>query len=71
MGKTKDLSAFERGMVVDARRTGLCQQLQAAGFFHAQQLCIKNGPPPKGQLATSIGVNMETCRVHAKMESMP
>jgi hypothetical protein len=33
MGKTKDLSAFERGMVVGARRTGLCQELQSWWVF--------------------------------------
>ena len=43
-------SAFERGMVVDARSTGLCQELQRCWGFHAQQfpVWIKNGPPPKG-----------------------
>jgi hypothetical protein len=50
MGKTKNVSAFERGMVVVARRTGVCQELQRFCVFHAQQfpVCIKNGPPPKG-----------------------
>ena len=50
MGKTKNVSAFERGIVVGARRTGLCQELQRCWVFHAQQfpVCIKNGPPPKG-----------------------
>ena len=49
MGKTKYLSVFERGMVVGARRTGLCQELQRCWVFHAQQfpVCIKNGPPSK------------------------
>jgi hypothetical protein len=53
MDKTKDLSAFERGMIVGARRTGLCQELQCCWVFHAQQfpVCIKNGPPPKGHPA--------------------
>ena len=48
--KTKHLGAFERGMVVGARRTGLCQELQHCWVFHAKQfpLCIKNGLPPKG-----------------------
>ena len=48
MGKTKYLSAFERGMVVGARRTGLCQELHRWLVFHTQQFpaCIKNGPPP-------------------------
>ena len=50
MGKTKYLRAFEQGMVVGARHTGLCQQLQCFWVFHAQQfpVCIKNGPPHKG-----------------------
>ena len=54
MVKTKDLSAFERGMVVGARRTGLCQELQCCWAFHVQQflMCIKNGPPPKGHPAS-------------------
>uniref|UniRef100_A0AAZ3PD07 Rab-GAP TBC domain-containing protein n=1 Tax=Oncorhynchus tshawytscha TaxID=74940 RepID=A0AAZ3PD07_ONCTS len=37
MGKTKDLSAFEHGLVVGARRTGLCQELERCWVFHAQQ----------------------------------
>jgi hypothetical protein len=47
------LSAFERGMAVGARRTGLCQELQHCWVFHAQQfpVCTKNGPPPKGHPA--------------------
>ena len=51
MGKTEDLSAFEWGMVLDARRTGLSVELQRCWVFPAQQcpVCIKNGPPPKGQ----------------------
>ena len=50
MGKTKYLSAFERGIVVGARCTDLCQALQYCWVFHPQQfpVCIKNGPPPKG-----------------------
>ena len=54
MGKTKDLSAFERGMVVSTRLTGLCQELQRCWAFHAQQfpVCIKNGLPPNGQPAS-------------------
>ena len=64
MDKTKDLSAFEWGMVEGARHTSLCQELQRCWVFHAQQfpVCIKNGPPPKGHPANltvgSIGVNM-------------
>ena len=37
MGKKKYLSAFEQGMVVGARRNGLCQELQRCWVFHAQQ----------------------------------
>ena len=51
MGKTNDLiSDFELSMVVGARGTGLCQELQRCFVFHAQQfpVCIKNGPPAKG-----------------------
>ena len=53
MGKTKHLSAFEWGMEVGARHTGLCQELQICLVFHTQPfpVCIKNGPPPKGQPA--------------------
>ena len=53
MVKTKDLSAFEQGMVVGPRRTGLCQELQRCWVFHTQQfpVCIKNDPPPKGHPA--------------------
>jgi hypothetical protein len=49
LGKTKDLSAFERGMVVSARRTSLCRELHCYWVSHAQQfpVCITNGPPPK------------------------
>ena len=80
MGKTKDLSAFEWGLVVGARRTGLSVSRTAT---HTQQflMCIKNGPPPKGHPADmtvwSISVNMgqhpcgslsTPCRVHAQDE---
>jgi hypothetical protein len=53
MGKTIYLSVVERGMVVGARHTGLCRELQCCWVFHAQQfpVCIKNGPPPKGHPA--------------------
>jgi hypothetical protein len=51
---TKDLSAFERGMIISARRTGLSvlRSVTLLGF-HAQQfpMCIKNGPPSKGHPA--------------------
>ena len=53
MGKTKDLSAFEQDIIVGARRTGVCQELQRCWVFHAQlfPVCIKNGQPPKGHPA--------------------
>ena len=72
-GKRESLSAFERGLVVGARRTGLCQELQGCWVFHSQHfpMYIKNGPPPKGHPANltqlcealestwaSIGINM-------------
>ena len=49
MGKTKDLSAFEQGMLLGARFECV-KNCNPAGFLHAHQLpvCIKNGPPPKG-----------------------
>jgi hypothetical protein len=48
MGKTKNVSAFERGMVVGTPFR-VYQELQRCWDFHAQQfpVCIKNGPPPK------------------------
>ena len=57
---------FEQVMVVGARRTSLCQELQSCWIFHAQKfpVYIKNGPPPKGhpanlkQTVGGIGVNM-------------
>ena len=47
------LRAFDRGMVVGARCTGLYQELQCCWAFRAQQfpLCINNDPPPKGHPA--------------------
>ena len=46
MGKTKDLSVFERCMVIGARCTGL-SVLRTATI----PVCIKNGPLPKGHPA--------------------
>jgi hypothetical protein len=45
MGKAKYLSAFEPGMVVGDRRTGLFQELQCCVVFPTQQfpVSIKNG----------------------------
>jgi hypothetical protein len=80
MGKTKDSSAFEQGMVVGA---SVSSTATLQGFFHTQQfpLCIKNGPPPKRHLAnlTQLWEALEStwasipveclipCRVHAPM----
>jgi hypothetical protein len=59
MGKAKDLSAFERGMV-GARRTGLSRTAPLLGFSH--HLCIGDGPPPERHPTNltvgSIGVNV-------------
>ena len=64
MGKTKELSAFERSMVVGARRTGLCQDLQRCWGFLAQQFSVRieNGPLPKGHPAnlTQLGEALES-----------
>ena len=65
-GRTKDLSSFERVMIVGAWWTGLCQELQRCWVYHTKQfpVCIENGPPPKrtsSQLDItlgSIGVNI-------------
>jgi hypothetical protein len=53
-GKTKDLSAFDRGMVVGARRTGLSVSRSSTLLdcsHNSFPVCIKNGPPPKGHAA--------------------
>ena len=82
MGRTPYSSAFERGRVVGARRTGLCQELQRCWVFHAQQLpvCIKNGPPPKGHPANwtqlwealeSTWASIPVERFQHLVESMP
>jgi hypothetical protein len=53
MCNTKYLSAFQWGMVVGARCTSLCQEMQQCWVFHTQQfpMCLKNGPPPEGHRA--------------------
>jgi hypothetical protein len=55
MGKTKNVSAFEQGMLVGARHTSLCQELQPCWVFHAQQfpVSIESGPPTIGHPANS------------------
>ena len=41
LARQKYLSAFERGMVVGARRTGLCQELQRRLVFpHSTVSCV-------------------------------
>ena len=50
----KIYSAFEWGMVVGARRTGLIVSRTATRLGFSQStvpVCIKNGPPPKGHPA--------------------
>ena len=44
MGKTKDLCAFVRGIVVGAMLSGFCQDLQDFLVFHTQ---VSRGPPLK------------------------
>jgi hypothetical protein len=52
MGKTKYLSAFERGMVVDAEAPVCVKNGNAAGFFTVNSFpCIMNGPLPEGHPA--------------------
>jgi hypothetical protein len=59
-----ELFLIELGMVVRAKRTGLCQELKRCWVFHAQQflVCINNGPPPKGHPAnlTQLWEALET-----------
>jgi hypothetical protein len=80
MGKTN--GGFEQGMVVGARRTGLCQELQHCWVFHAQQfpVCIKNGPTLKGHPANlprlwealeSTWASIPVERFRHLVESMP
>ena len=51
-GQLKNLSAFEWGMVVGARRTGLCQELQELSFSCStvsrvyQNSMLSEGHPP-------------------------
>ena len=82
MGKTKYLSAFEQGMVVGARRTGLGQELQILQVFHQTVPCLyqewSTTQRTSSQFETtvgSIGVNMRQhpcgtlstpCREHAR-----
>jgi hypothetical protein len=74
MGKTKDLSAFERGVVACTRRTGLCQELQELGFSCStvSHVCQEWSTTQRtfSQPDTTVGtivVNM--CQQH--VESMP
>ena len=76
MGKTKYLSAFERGMVVGARCTGLSVSRTATQLFkkNAQQfpVCIKNGPPPKGRPAnlTQLWEALESTHASVPVERL-
>ena len=76
MGKTKNVCAFERGMVVGTRRTGLCQELLY--FSPSTVSCVfqawSTSQRTFSQLDTTVGsngVNMgqhpvkASCRVHA------
>ena len=58
MGKTKYLSAFERGTVVGARHIGLCEELQRCWVFNTQTfpVRIKNGQAPTGHPANWTAV---------------
>ena len=83
MGKTKYLSAFEQGMVVGVRCTGLSvSRIATLLGFHAQQfpVCIKNGPQPKGHPANltqlwealeSTWASIPVERFRHRLESMP
>ena len=72
MSKTKDLSAFEWGMVVGAGAPVCVKNCNAAGLFHSQQytVCIKNGPAPKGNSAnlTQLWEALESTRASITVE---
>ena len=51
MGNTKYLSAFEQGMVVGARRTGFCQELQRCWVFQEWSTTQRTS----SQLNTTVG----------------
>ena len=60
MGKRKDLSAFEQGMVVGARHTvWVCQELQRCWVFHNSFPCVYQEWSPtqrtSSQLDTTVG----------------
>jgi hypothetical protein len=69
MGKTKDLSGFERGMAVDARCTGLSVSRTAtllAGFFifnssrvYQEWSTTQRTSSPVGSIGVNIGVLWE------------
>jgi hypothetical protein len=78
-GKTKDVSAFEQGMVVGARHTGLCQELQRCWIIHTQQFqCVSRMVHDPKDIQTTwhdcgkdwiqhgpCGTLSKPCRVHA------
>ena len=51
----QDLGAFEWGMVVGARRTGLCRELQRCWVFRAQEWSTTQRT--SNQLDTTVGSN--------------
>ena len=60
MGKTKDLSAFKWGMVVGARRTGVCLKTATLlGFSHLAVSCVyqewSTTQRTSSQLDTTVG----------------
>jgi IS30 family transposase len=60
MGKTKDVDVFERGMVVDARRTGLSVSRTAAllGFSRSTISCVyQEWSTTQRRTVESIGLN--------------
>ena len=62
MGKTKYSSAFEQGMVVGSRRTGLCQELQRCWVVHAQHFPhvyqeLSTTQKTLSQLDTTVGID--------------
>ena len=59
--RQKNASAFEQGMVVSARRTGLRQELQCCWVFHTQPFpgYINKGHPAK--FDTTVGSQHGPC----------
>ena len=71
--RQKDLTTFERGMVVGARRTGLCEELQRCCVFHVQQY-PKGHPANLTQLQEALESTWASIPVECfrhLVESMP